>query len=415
MDAPSTQDVIVRKTPGRVWLDRVFTLWIVLAVAASVKVLVQPARHTVYPVFAVGARHWWTDMPLYVDYEGLDLFRYSPTFAVFMTPFGLLPHSVGGILWNLLGVGLLVWSTRLLIRDVLPGPWPQWREALLLGLTLVGAARGIWSGQNNALLISLVFFGVAAVRRQRWWSAAFLLTGAVFIKIWPLALVMLLAALWPRQLIPRVGVASAVVAMIPFLTRPFSVVCDQYHGWYTMLTSTRLVRWPGYRDAWTIWECLWPPVHPTAYLGLGLTAALAVLGWSLWQRRRTRDDGVLLTSVLSMWIAWQLVFGPGTERLTYFIIAPLTAWAVLASWQERRLRALSLAAWLITSLLGTGGVERVLLPYWSLAPAILPLGVVLFVAWLIVRETPWAKATTPDASGDGAGNPASTDPPCVAA
>jgi len=50
-----------------------------------------------------------------------------------------------------------------------------------------------------------------------------------------------------------------------------------------------------------------------------------------------------------------------------------------------------------------------------LAPAILPLGVVLFVAWLIVRETPWAKAATPDVSGDGDGNPASADRPCVAA
>ncbi len=100
-----------------------------------------------------------------------------------------------------------------------------------------------------------------------------------------------------------------------------------------------------------------------------------------------------------MWVAWQLVFGPGTERLTYFIIAPLTTWAVLASWQERRLRALSLAAWLITSLLGTGGVERVLLPYWSLAPAILPLGVVLFVVWLIVRETSWATAPVSDIYG----------------
>ncbi len=205
MDAPSTQAATATKVSGRTWLDRVFTLWIVLAVAASVKVLVQPTCHTAYPVFAVAAHHWWTDAPLYVDYAGLDLFRYSPTLAVFMTPFGLLPHSLGGILWNLLGVGLLVWSTRMLIRDVLPGPWPQWREALLLGLMLVGATRGIWSGQSNALLISLIFFGVAAVRRQRWWSAAFLLTGAVFIKIWPLALVMLLAALWPRQLIPRVA------------------------------------------------------------------------------------------------------------------------------------------------------------------------------------------------------------------
>lgn len=391
METQPPREVDGAMTSGKIWLDRAMILWIVLAAAVSVKTIVQPARHTVYPVFAVGAQHWWADAPLYVHYEGLDLFRYSPTFAVSMTPFGLLPHALGGILWNLLGIGLLLWSTRLLVREVLPGPWPAWREALFLGLMFVGAARGIWSGQNNALLLSLALFGIVAVRRQRWWSAAFLLTLAAFIKIWPLALIMLLAAIWPRQLIPRVGVASLVVALAPFLTRPFSVVCSQYAGWYTMLSATRNVRWPGYRDIWTIGESLGLSLSPTLFLGLQLTMALAVLGWCLWQRRRTRDDGALLTSILSMWVAWQMLFGPGTERLAYLLIAPLTSWAVLASWQERRWRTLSIAAWLTTSILGTGGIERSLSSL-SLAPAILPSGVVIFVVWLILRETAWGMA-----------------------
>lgn len=63
------------------WIRAALTLWIFLAAAASVKVLVQPQRHTVYPVFAAGARHWWAGIPMYTDYEGLDLFRYAPAFG----------------------------------------------------------------------------------------------------------------------------------------------------------------------------------------------------------------------------------------------------------------------------------------------------------------------------------------------
>jgi hypothetical protein len=89
--------------------------------------------------------------------------------------------------------------------------------------------------------------------------------------------------------------------------------------------------------------------------------------------------------ILSMWVAWQLLFGPGSERLTYGIIAPMAAWALLESLAERRHRILSAAAWAMTAILGTGAVERALLPYFSAAPAIQPAGVVVFAAWLLAR------------------------------
>ncbi|MEE9603839.1 MAG: hypothetical protein V3V75_11070, partial [Thermoguttaceae bacterium] len=142
-------------------------------------------------------------------------------------------------------------------------------------------------------------------------------------------------------------------------------------------------RWGGYRDAWTIWENLFPPANADVYLALQLATPLAVLGWCLWQKRRTSSDGELLMLILSMWVCWQLLLGPGSERLTYIIVAPAVSWAVLVSYAEKRGRLASSIAWLMCGLLGTGGVERALLPYYSAAPVILPLGVVLLVAWLI--------------------------------
>ena len=374
-----------RTRPDDVWLRRALLAWIILAVAVSVKVAVQPYSHTVYPVFASGALHWWADAPLYDDYDeqGLDLFRYSPTFAIAVTPFAVLPDVVGGMLWNLAGIAVLVWSLRMLVRHVLPGQWPAWREGVFLGLTLVLSVRGIWSGQNNTFLLGAAILGIVAISRKRWWTAALLLAIPVFIKIWPLALVLLLMACWPRQLIGRFLAACGLFATIPLLTRPLGVVVDQYHHWYLMLVNTRQTRWPGYRDAWTIWENLFPPVNANVYLALQLATPLAVLGWCLWQKRRTSSDGELLMLILSMWVCWQLLLGPGSERLTYIIVAPAVSWAVLVSYAEKRGRLASSIAWLMCGLLGTGGVERALLPYYSAAPVILPLGVVLLVAWLI--------------------------------
>ena len=383
-----------------IWIQRVLTLWIILMIAAGVKAIIQPSSHTVYPVFAAGARHWYADMPLYVDYEGLDLFRYTPTFAVAVTPFAIFPDIIGGVLWNMASVAVLFWSFRVLVRDVFPDSWPPWREAAFLGLALVGTARGVWAGQNNAFLFAAAAFGIAAVANKRWWAAALLLALPVFIKVWPIALVLLLMACWPRQLIGRFVVAVAALAAVPFLTRPPAVVLEVYHQWWKMLVSTGPTRWPGYRDAWTIWEQIDQPVSQVGYLALQLGTASLVLGWCLWQRRRTASARQLLTSIMSIWLAWQLLFGPGTERLTYLIIAPMAAWAVVTSFAERKGRVLSLTAWLMTGILGTGGAERALLPYFSAAPSILPAGVVVFIVWLVIyaRNRPAEAVSSPNES-----------------
>lgn len=372
---------------GKAWRDWAILLWIILGVAASAKVLVQPTRHTTYPIFSEAARHWWADESLYGEAREQNQYRYSPTFAIAMSPFGLLPDRFGGVLWNVASIVLLVWSLRLLVREVLPGSWPAWREAALLTLTFVGSIRGIWSGQTNAVLLAIVFLALAAIRRQKWWTAAWLLSATVFIKIWPVALILLLAACWPRQLIWRTVLVSVPLALVPFLTRPFHVVCQQYGTWFHFLAQIEQLRWPGYRDAWTIWEQCFPPVNPQAYQVLQLATAAAVLGWCLWQRRRLGESGALLMAIVSMWASWQLLFGPGSERLTYLILAPSASWAVLASWQARRLRFLAVSAWLMLGGLGTGGFERAVVSVLPIAPAILPLGGAVFVLWLVSWET----------------------------
>ena len=50
------------------------------------------------------------------------------------------------------------------------------------------------------------------------------------------------------------------------------------------------------------------------------TAAIA-LGLCLWQSRRLPPRRLVLF-VLAAWTTWQLVFGPGTERNTFALIAP---------------------------------------------------------------------------------------------
>jgi hypothetical protein len=402
-----------------------------LAVAVCAKTAVYPHSRSVYPQFAASSHHWWADKSLYVNYwptEHIDGYRYSPTFAVVFTPLAYLPAWLGVMIWDVASIILLVWALHVFARDVLPGDWPPKRESLFLMLALPGSAVGIWSAQSNAIVIATIMLALAAIVRQRWWWAATLLAAAVFIKVWPLAIVLLLLLVfWPRQLGWRFAVVCALLALVPFLTRPPSMVKWQYCEWYSTLTGPLLKNtWPGYRDAWTIWATLSPtgtrrtlasPSQRYAYMALQMIAAGGVLYWCWRQYRRLKiaSSGVdifvcpnsrvaqgrqeclphpvqkravshLLLLFLSIWVSWQLFFGPGSEQLTYGIIAPSASWAVIVSFDEKRARWLTVTAWAMLAMFASGDIEMRVRLVFPAAKILLPLGVVLFTAWLLWHE-----------------------------
>jgi hypothetical protein len=402
---------------------RALGLWVALCVAVCTKTALLGQESTVYRIFAGASRHWWANQSLYASYtisEGLDGYRYSPAFAVFCTPFYLLGDPAGAICWSLASICMLVWALHALARDVLPelgfgtpgverspslpddnqphtSAWLPRQEGWFLALAMVGSTWSIWSGQSNALVTALILLGLSSIARRQWTAAAWLLSAPVFIKLWPLALVLLLACCWPRQLIWRLAVACAVLALIPFLTRPPSIVLWQYAQWYESLTGPLQARWPGYRDAWTVWEQLAASLQfqpdsrlcRHAYTALQLFTAAALLGWCLWQRRHTpiaSQTGPLLMLILSMWACWQLLCGPGTEQLTYGIVAPSASWALIVAFAEKRARPLMLSSWAILSLLPAGDIEQALLRVLPAAKALLPLGTLLLASWLLWRQ-----------------------------
>ncbi|MGW8256959.1 MAG: glycosyltransferase family 87 protein, partial [Thermoguttaceae bacterium] len=140
------------------WWRLAIGLWIALAVAVCVKSCVQQGEHSLYPVYAWGARHWWAGQSLYISYPKLhlDYWRYSPTYAILFTPFALLPDRLGASLWGILSVATIFWALHLMAREMLPGCWAPRREGLFLGLSALGSMAGIWSGQSNSLMLALV-------------------------------------------------------------------------------------------------------------------------------------------------------------------------------------------------------------------------------------------------------------------
>ncbi len=156
--------------------------------------------------------------------QALDLFKYSPSFALLFTPIALLPPLAGLLLWNVLGAVALC----LALWRLLPP-----REAVAAQLLVYLAfLRNLQSAQSNSLISALVIATFLALESERWWRAAMALGVGAAIKVFPAAAVAL--ALCKRE--GRRLVAPLVVSGIALLSAPLAVTdaktfVSQYASW----------------------------------------------------------------------------------------------------------------------------------------------------------------------------------------
>jgi hypothetical protein len=380
------------------WARRhlVLILFLVLGIAATIRTIDRPLAHTVFPVFAGAALHWWDDLPLYDHYpDRTDGFRCSPTYAIAMSPFALLGWTAGGIAWCWVSLAVYLFAVRRLKDEVLPVAWPAAATTAFLVLCLVGGARAIWNGQANPLVIALLLLAGVAVARQWWWLAAVLLAGPIFMKVSPVAVALLFCAVWPRQLIGRLIVVMVAGLALPFLTRPPDVVFSQYDAWFSHLIDSRGERWPGLRDGWTVYlvferlvggsdrDLYMTPIDAPIYRAVQLAAAGAALAWCLWLRWRGAATRWLIAGALGSGIAWLMVFGPATEFSTYVLIAPFIAWAAVDAWVRRQGMVTAGLAFTFILVLPWSPIATPLEPVFPPIMTVLPLGAMWFALWLV--------------------------------
>ncbi|XOV90449.1 MAG: glycosyltransferase family 87 protein [Pseudomonadota bacterium] len=379
-------------------------LWLLVGAAVTAKVLVKGDERSVYPIFATATHNWWAGISMYQEVGETDLYRYSPVFSVFFTPFAM-HETWSHISWILASMALMYYACRQFYAELIKPQLTQETDGtlnlflLLVGLTFV---RSVWQGQSNILLMAMILLALVALMRGRSWRAAFFLTATIFIKIWPIALVLLLATKrW--RLIPQCLVIGLVLAALPFLTQPPDIVLDQYNAWFRSLILDQGRR-TSYRDFWTLWELFGGIVNPMVYHLAQLGSGLVIFALSLVVLSRPGSEASRLFLILSLWVCWQLQIGPGTERMTYSIFAPVIAGAVLVFRDK--------AWWLLVTslvLLGIfthGSLERVFLKFFPAAEVLIVMSATTYFLWLVW----YLLACRPDPGAGAQGRPPSSRP-----
>ena len=368
------------------WEKTAFAVWGAILLFVCVRSYYWPEDKTVYPIFSASGRFWWTGTDLYEPDRpkgAPDGYRYSPTVTILFTPFAVFPDDVGGVLWRLFSAAALLGSFVWLARAVLfsgepspvrgrvaqtaaqPGPLRgsarQLRDHFawfMLGCVPL-SLQSLNNGQTNLVVIAAMLTAVVAVKEERWNLAALAMALAFDVKLYPLALGLLLILCYPRQLLWRIPLFCAGSLLVPFLFQHPSYVIDQYGKWITILREedrSAISLDHMYRDLWLLIHIYDLPISRDVYklIQIGAGIGVAVLTWH--RQRAGWPERPLLISTLGLAVAWMMLLGPAPESSSFILLAPSLAWSVLEAMHTNSLRRLllwgSVAFFLVAVVLG---------------------------------------------------------------
>lgn len=335
------------------WEKAAGVVWAGALLAVCVRLALSARYLGVYPIFAAAGRAWPAGQGLYRLVDHLDYYRYSPLVAVMLVPFSLLPDWLGGIVWRLVNAGVYLAALAWWSRAVLPRLLSRSQHALLLLLVAPLSIGNLHTGQCNTLVLGLLLAATAAVAGGRWSLASACVAVACLFKVYPLAVLLLLAAVYPRQFAARAFAALAVGCAVPFLLQSPAYVAAQYVAWWHHLLAydRRILStefW--YRDLRLLCQVCGVPLSDRAYVAVQLLTGAGIALVCLAARRAGWTQRGLLTLLLALGCCWMTLFGSATESATYVLLAPALAWAVLEAWLADRPR------WVLAALFSSYGL-----------------------------------------------------------
>ena len=361
--------------------------WAIALAVIAVRAAYSPGRNTVITTYFAAGERWLAGEKLYFGPLG---FVYSPPVAALFAPFSQLPAAYGGALWRLLNAGIfaagaLCWL-RAEFHSGIPKSWHPWAFLLLLPLAL----GNFNNGQANPLVIGLLLIAFVAADRGRFTVAAICVAIATYFKIYPLALGLLLAVLYPRRFTWRLVLALALTGGAAFLLQQPYYVLAQYRLWFETRAADNRLRYAGDiapRDLWLLLRFAHIPVTEAIYrvIQLGSAAAIAFLcfwgRWKNWPRER------LIAAAFSLGCVWMLLCGPATESVTYIMLAPALIFALLQAcatrvpWPRRSLLLLSFA--ILIAALTVNAFVRLKKSPLTMSPQ--PLSALVFAGYAVMQ------------------------------
>ncbi|MGQ9618424.1 MAG: glycosyltransferase family 87 protein [Candidatus Aminicenantia bacterium] len=304
-----------------------------------------------YIIFSKSFFHLIKKGNLYKDFpdEHWDLFKYSPTFALFMGFFAFLPDFAGLILWNLFNSLVLFFSIKLL-------PWAEEKsKSFILLFFLVDVVTSMQNSQSNSLVAGLVISSFVFFERGKTHLSSLFLIFSFFVK--PICFIsFLLFLLYPKKIR---FIAFSICWFIIFLTLPLVFVPPShlillYNSWMSLILHDY-----SFYEGLSIFGILreWFGLHlpKSLFLFSGITIFLIS-----FTRKKLFGNKSFRISFLSSSLIWSVIFNHKAESPTFIIATSGVAlWYFLRERKKIEDKILLIFYFLFTSISSTD-----LTPLW---------------------------------------------------
>lgn len=267
-------------------------------------------KYNNYLIFKSSFFHLLSNQNLYVLHytEHWDLFKYSPTFALFMGVFAYLPNWLGLFLWNLLNALVLFYGIRHLPRISATAKARIGWFCLLELLTAVGNA------QSNPLIAGLFLWSFIYLERGKVPVATLLMLLSVFIKLFGVV-GFVLFLLYPRKglSIFYTSLWTGLLVVLPLVAVSYSQLVDQYQQWGILLQNDHSTSVGLSVMGWLeTWFGFTPSKLAIVLVGAGglLLPLLRIGQYSYFQYR------LLIVASLLLWV---VIFNHKAESPTFII------------------------------------------------------------------------------------------------
>ncbi|MBN2148064.1 MAG: DUF2029 domain-containing protein [Anaerolineales bacterium] len=200
---------------------------------------------------AATVRDWVAGKTMLYD-ESQVFYAYLPWSLIIYLPFALLPQPSGLFLFNIISLGLLIWSTLSLIGPV------NW-TILAISLTTVYTGIHIMQGQWDILVLAAFTLGWLGVKRKNPWLLGLALVG-VSTKYTNILLPTLLLLWAVREWRPK---GLLYTAIIPVSMLPISILIA---GWDWPLRYIRIMQVTlAYYDHYEVITSFSNTIYPSSY------------------------------------------------------------------------------------------------------------------------------------------------------
>jgi hypothetical protein len=275
---------------------RIARWWLLLYLASALAVAVQRTLFTPennFLILRTSSIHLLSGQDLYAAYPAIyaDFFKYSPTFAFLWAPFALLPPVPGYMLWAVACVSALYAG---ITRALPPG-----QAVVALGLSWLAVFGDLQRSQSNALCAGLMILAWAGLERGHQWRPAMAIAAATFVKLFPVAAVVM--AVFHRRRLRFAGIFAAVVVVgvaLPLLVTPHSALAMQYRSWFRIESRDAIPLkrygtggadlYAGLMGQFRVWWGVRWPNWPAQLAGVLLLLAPLAFRRAQWERRQFR-------------------------------------------------------------------------------------------------------------------------------